>query len=641
MPYSILRCFLIGLCVQASVCCYAQQRMVKVPKTLDSLEWFLKSQPVDTVYTLAMKDCAFTYIIKGEYARADSLRAELEKLRGTINYYRIDYFVPFIKATYAYHHNDPQGCLRNFKEALAALLRNQRRYKPETRESALNNVSVAFSRAQLYDSAMHYALMAIRVQEQYHFTDASAYLTVGNVLTRYQKYDQALPYYKKAQEINTANNHIRGLAIVENKLGALHHDMGRFNEAMTYYQAGLYHAEEANYPLLQADVLINLGLTAVALEQFARAEAYFKRGEKLSRTLQNTESLKTNLHNQGELYREMGKYTLAEQYYLEALALARQGENHQSIYTAHQALAELYRDTKDYAKAFDYLTTAGQYKDSIFQTETADKVQELLLKYEADKKQQEIELLNQQNMVQRLQLTVKRRNELLLLAGIIAVAAGVVFVYRRYRLKNQLEVEKVRTSIAADFHDELGANLSSIALYSDLLMKNPGIHTTQTTPLLENINQNARQTVSAISDLIWTIKPDNDILEGTLLRMKEFSIPLMEAKNIAFDFAIQESLRSITLDMTTRKVLYLVFKEAINNAMKYADATKVVVTLAEQAGWIVLDVTDNGVGCDLTAARRGNGLVNMKTRASQIQGELTISMAPGKGCSVTLRFKAR
>jgi signal transduction histidine kinase len=297
-------------------------------------------------------------------------------------------------------------------------------------------------------------------------------------------------------------------------------------------------------------------------------------------------------------------------------------------------------DTRNFEKACHFLELAGVAKDSIFQAKTADKIQEMLLTYEAEKKQQQIALLNQQNMVQSLQLSVQRRNEILMLFGLGALGVAIGIGYRRYKLKSQLEMEKVRSSIAADFHDELGANLSSIALYSDILIQNSISNSPKNTPLLENINQNARQTLSSISDLIWTIKPDNDVLEGTLIRMKEYSIPLMEAKNIAFQFEIDESLRQAELNMATRKSLYMVFKEAINNAIKYSQAWRIDVTLKQSGRMIRLEILDNGKGFDQQSVRLGHGLSNMRKRASEINGELQITTKPGKGCRLCLIFKS-
>jgi signal transduction histidine kinase len=377
---------------------------------------------------------------------------------------------------------------------------------------------------------------------------------------------------------------------------------------------------------------------AVQAKQYTLAEDYYKRGEKLCRELGSDGGLSVNLRNQGELYQELSRFDLAEKYYREAWELAQKMEDYNDMYVANQALANLYKETKNYQKACDFLELAAVSKDSVFNIQTANKIQELLLGYETEKKQREIVLLNQQNLVQSLELSVRRRNEILMLIGLGTFGLFGGVVYRRYQRRSQLAMERVRSSIAADFHDELGANLSSIALYSDILIQHAGIQSEKTAPLLANINQNARQTLSAINDLIWTIQPDNDVLERTLVRMKEFAIPLMEAKKIAFEFHVSKDLPQAELDMNTRKTLYLVFKEGINNALKYSPAAQVSVRLMQAAGKISLEIADNGKGFDPHSVRPGNGLSNMRKRASEIHGTLTIDTQPGQGCTLRLVF---
>ena len=597
----------------------------------------MQTQPVDTLYAMAMKDCAFEYIIQGDGDRADSLRQQLEKLITQLPNSRIPYYIPFLKATLAYHQNDKHGCLQNFLIALRFIQSHRSMFNATTLEGALNNVSVGYKRVNKPDSALYYGLEAIRIQEKYHIANAVPHQGIGDVLTGYHKYAEALPYYDKALAINKAQNNVRGMGIVENKLGILYDDLQKSQEAIEHYTRGLQYAEQANYALLQTDLLVNLGKMMVSEKRYKDAEDYFQRGERLCRSLENLGALRVNLLNQAHLYLARHDYKRSEKYYLESLALADTLDHDDGRYSARRSLADLYMDAGDYKKACQFFIQASVDKDSVVEASTTDKVQELLAQYEAEKKQQQIALLNEQNLVQRLQLSVQRRNQLLLLVGLMALAVAGIVVYRRNRLKSQQEMEQIRSSIAADFHDELGANLSSIALYSDLLLQTDAANKTpQATPLLENIHQNARRTLSSISDLIWTIKPDHDVLEGTLVRMKEFSIPLLEAKGIDFDFHIDESLRQANLDMTVRKILYLVFKEAINNAVKYAEATRITVRLTQENRKITLEVSDNGKGFDPATIRRGNGLNNMQKRAAEINGAFTLEARQGGGCTVRL-----
>ncbi len=615
------------------------QPPVGIPQSLDSLEWFLRTQPVDTAYAIAMKDCAFGYVIKGKYAQADSLCQQLGLLRKKMNYIRIDYFIPFIKGTLAYHKQDRAATLENYLKALKVVQAHPSRFTVATLNSITGNVATAYKKLDNLDMAMRYELDAIRIQEKHHIENASAYLSIANILVDYHQYDRSLSYYTKALKIYGKQNDVKGIAIVESKLGTLYDFMHKPDTAIAWYRRGLRHAEQASYPLLQTDFLVNLGLLYTGKKQYKQAEAYLKRGEKLSRELESPGALRVNLHNQGELYRDMEKFDIAEKCYLEALALAKKTGDFEELYTSNQALAELYIDTDSYEKSYPFLKAAAVAKDSTFQAILKSQSQQLLAQYESEKRQQQIALLNEKNRSQSLELAVQRRNVGLLVAGLLMSGVFGTVGYRRYRLRKRLEMEQIRNRIAADFHDELGANLSSIALYSDLLLKNASTEKEKALPILENISQQAHGSISSINDLIWTIKPDNDVLERTIVRMKEFANPLLESRDIGFVFEVDDSLPQAHLSMNMRKFLYLIFKEAINNAAKYSRASVARVRLQERKGMIQLEIADDGVGFDAEQVQRGNGLNNMQVRARELGGKLSVDSQAGKGTRIVLSFR--
>lgn len=616
------------------------QRAV-VPQTPDSLETFLRTEPVDTTYALAMKDRAFLHILRSDYRQADSITAQLEKLRDKLDPVRLSYYVYFLKGTAAYHQGNRRASVDNYLKALATVENNPGRFKAQTWESMLNNTAAAYSKLRKSDSCIHYSLKAIKVQEQFHFQSESPYSSVGTAFRKLNKHAQAIPYYQKALAITVAEKNYKGMAVTESNLGTAFDEMGKTTEALKHYLSGLRHTRQVNYPLLETDFLVNLGLVYSKLKQYAKAEKYLKEGEKLSRNIGSEAALRTNLHNQGELYRELGKFALAEKCYTEALALAKKINDYEYLYTSTQALAEFYADTKQYQQAYDFLKAAGVVKDSIAKEMATQQTQEMIAKYEAEKKQQEIQLLHEQTQAQTLKIGIQQRNlGLVVAASLLSGIAGFAG-YRRYRLKKLLEVEKVRTRIAADFHDEIGANLSGISLYSEVLLRQAQNHpelANGSTQMLENISRNSRSTISSINDLIWTVKPDNDLLNRTMVRMKEFAIPLLEAKNIDFCFGFPENMGQLELEMNMRKFLYLIFKEAINNALKYAGATRIEAVLTQHRQKISLRVSDNGKGFDPATVSRGNGLSNMEKRAAEVNGQLSVMSQAGQGTTVLFTF---
>ena len=124
------------------------------------------------------------------------------------------------------------------------------------------------------------------------------------------------------------------------------------------------------------------------------------------------------------------------------------------------------------------------------------------------------------------------------------------------------------------------------------------------------------------------------------LRVREYAIPLFEMKNIRFSIDAPEEMNALQMPMDVRRNLYLIAKEAVNNLVKYSHASQADISFGYAYNALTMSVKDNGQGFDLENAKRNrNGLVNMRQRAEQIRGTLTINSEIGKGTCVTLQVK--
>jgi signal transduction histidine kinase len=142
-----------------------------------------------------------------------------------------------------------------------------------------------------------------------------------------------------------------------------------------------------------------------------------------------------------------------------------------------------------------------------------------------------------------------------------------------------------------------------------------------------------------MSDIVWTINPENDSFEKIIVRMRSFAHQLLKAKKVEYTFEVDEKLNSIALPMQVRKNFYLVFKEAITNLVKYSGAFRVSISLYEENKTVILKIRDNGIGIPVNPETQGNGLMNMKRRAEEIDASLRINSANGEGTSVELLLK--
>jgi signal transduction histidine kinase len=157
--------------------------------------------------------------------------------------------------------------------------------------------------------------------------------------------------------------------------------------------------------------------------------------------------------------------------------------------------------------------------------------------------------------------------------------------------------------------------------------------------LLEKIGNNVRNTVSTMSDIVWVVNPDNDITENLVRRMKNFTAEICCERNIKYNFYVDDNMVNIKLDMQQRKNMYLIYKEALNNALKYSSCSSIDIKLMQTDHSIQLIVKDDGKGFNITTAKDGNGLGNMKRRAEAINGKLMIKTAAKEGTTVELIAK--
>ena len=213
--------------------------------------------------------------------------------------------------------------------------------------------------------------------------------------------------------------------------------------------------------------------------------------------------------------------------------------------------------------------------------------------------------------------------------------AAILYGLYRYRLKQISKLQIVRNNIASDLHDDIGSTLNSISIYSEVAKQQAG----KNIPALEMIGDNSRKIIESMSDIVWTINPENDSFEKIIIRMRSFAHQLLKAKKVEYTFEVDERLSSIALSMQVRKNFYLVFKEAITNLIKYSGATRVLISLTEKNKVILLTIRDNGKGIPVNAETRGNGLMNMKRRAEEINASLNIISANGEVTGIELMIK--
>lgn len=203
--------------------------------------------------------------------------------------------------------------------------------------------------------------------------------------------------------------------------------------------------------------------------------------------------------------------------------------------------------------------------------------------------------------------------------------------------KSQQAVLNERLRISRELHDEVGATLSGIAMYSHLTKEQ--IKSNQTREIersLSVIQQSSGEMVDKLNDIVWLINPEQDNLQKLLERLEEYAGDMTAVKSMQVRVTVTDKIAELSLPVETRRNIYLICKEAINNAVKYSGGSLLELTIKEVDRKLEFSVSDNGKGFDAVMVRRGNGLENMQKRADEIGAKLVLSSKENEGTSLSL-----
>jgi ligand-binding sensor domain-containing protein/signal transduction histidine kinase len=227
--------------------------------------------------------------------------------------------------------------------------------------------------------------------------------------------------------------------------------------------------------------------------------------------------------------------------------------------------------------------------------------------------------------------------------GLLGAALAAAYGLHAYRLEHILAIEKMRTAIATDLHDDIGASLAQIAVLSDVAQASSH----DRAPLNSRIGTLARELLDSMNDIVWSIRSGDEGVESMTRRMREFSGEFLQPAGIGFAFDNGAAPAGLKLTLNSRRQIFLIYKECLHNALKHSGCANVRASFEVDMREAVLTVGDDGKGMNGGAGQRspasggGNGLRNMRHRAENLGGTVKFGDRPGGGVQVVLRLPVR
>lgn len=214
------------------------------------------------------------------------------------------------------------------------------------------------------------------------------------------------------------------------------------------------------------------------------------------------------------------------------------------------------------------------------------------------------------------------------------VIAGCTYWLYRFRLRQLLELERVRTRIASDLHDDIGSSLTQIAIMSEVARRQNGHHDAEP---LERIADLSRELVDSMSDIVWAINPTRDQLSDLIQRMRRFANDVLEAADIEVSFRTLPDHSDTPLQADLRRELFLIFKESVNNIARHSECSQADIVVEIKGSQLIMRINDNGQGFQPEQGNgQGHGLASMRERARRLGGDLELTSECGKGTMLIL-----
>lgn len=539
--------------------------------------------------------------------------------------------------------------------------------------ASYNNIGlVYYDQANLY-KAMEYHLAALKIKEAIDDKQGivASYNNIGMVYDSQSNYSEALSNYFAALKIAKEVNDKYGVALLYNNIGTIYHKQGDFREALSNHLASLRMREETGDKQGIAASYNNIGMVYDSHDNYPEALKNYFAALKILEEMGDKYGVVLLRNNIGVVYGKLKQPLRAEEYYSKALAIAKEIGSKEDIKESYQNLSEIFAMMNDYKKAYQYHQLYSQINDSIFGRKFSRQISELQTKYETEKKEKEIKLLNNENEIKSLR--IKEQEHLLLnhrilftalFTGIILIVAISWLLISRNKIRQKeilktelLKQQELRTQaiietqeherkrIAQNLHDGTGHKLTILKIN---LEKIAGIFFAAS-PEQKIIFE---QTKNIVDETHKEVRTLSHAMMPKALQEREFTGAVSElVEQTLANSRIKYSLiNDLTKDLSEniRICLYRVLQELLNNILKHAQATKVAIQIFKNKNTIIMMVEDDGIGIQplgtkISSGRKthttlGIGLQNIAGRVNALNGTFTIEPGPSKGTIATVRI---
>jgi len=581
-----------------------------------------------------------------------------------------------LKASYGVVYNDPPLS----EKFLRVIYRTAEEKAFDNRKSRIRlNQGIAKDVMNQPDSAIYYYDLGLAIAKERKDTAmmASAYNNIGLIHWNGDRLDSALFYYRISENMFEAVGNQRGLLSTLNNMGLIYQSLERAEESIDYFRKVVETAQELDIPYFEAVGHQNIATTHSYGGNPDSAYVHLVKAIPIQKEIDDLWGLAKSYHTMGATLMDTDSLDAAEGYFVEAIKVNIELENSHALASNYYTLGDIYRQRGEWSKrlqvlekAFDlrdeyddaelYVKSTGSYylmlvrdwneeigvelrksfigKDSLYRARLEGKVLALQEEYEAEKREQEILIKNLQIADQeQAALQQKRLIWGLLIVLVLLILFGILFAnYRRKlnKLKTRERLAKERSRISRDLHDNIGAQLTAMSTRIDLLEGDTGQSSE-----LEQIRDEAADTVSMLRDTIWAMHREEFTVAQFMTRIRQYASRILP-EGLKLELSHDPKLKDDHLNSSEALNLFRIAQEAIQNSLKHSRASTIYIKLNRVAGKYEFTIADDGVGCALENAGgvEHYGLQNIRERTAEINGDVDFDSAENKGFAIRIAF---
>lgn len=521
----------------------------------------------------------------------------------------------------------------------------------------LRRIGGAYGKKGNIDSASVYYYKALSELEHSKNSEKLGLLydDMARMYRKLRQTDRALSFYNKALELYEGENNLEGIARIYNESGVVFRDEGNYPEANKRFEKSLSIQRQRQDSVGIGYSLEFLGYNQLLIKNYNKSESYLMQALEIRKKMKDDFALMLSYTALGEFYKETENYTVSTKYFQLSNSVAQKISFPDIQKYNYEQIVGNYTALKNFEEAFYSLKKFNMLNDSLYNAEKLKNVEEVTAKYETAEKEKQI--LVQRAKIAENDLRLKRRNQWIF--GLISLAIIVsllgFIVYKQQVLKNikqhkdnelKLALEKIenqnrlqqqRLSISRDLHDNIGAQLSFIVSAIDTIKYYASDSNGLLTNRLDTIGTFAKETIQELRDTIWAMNKAGISIKDLQSRIANFIEKAKQSgSNVYFSVVADKSLPSgLKFSSQDGLNIFRIMQEATNNAFKYADASQIKIQILKEGSKLKFTIEDDGKGFIENESEVGNGLLNMRKRASELGSELIILSEEGVGTSIS------